>query len=67
MFDFLPVFDITYADMILLVVSFIIGMLISWLFSKIKIGNRDDYIEELEDSIKSKDKNLKDLNKTPQR
>lgn len=39
-------------------------MLISWLFSKIKIGHRDDYIEELEDSIKSKDKNLKDLNKT---
>ena len=64
MFDFLSTFDITRMDAILLVASLFTGMLLSWIFSRPKIGKRDSYIKELEDSVKSKGKTLKDLNKT---
>ena len=64
MLDFIPAFDITRADAILLVASLFTGMLLSWIFSKPKIGIRDNNIRELEGSVKSKEKTLKDLNKT---
>jgi len=60
--DFLNALDVT--DLILLAVSFFIGILISLLFSRPRIGRRDAYIDELEESITTKEKNLKDLNKT---
>ena len=56
--------DITSEDAILLAASLIIGMLISWLISRPRIGRRNDYIGELEDTIKSNEKKLKDQNKT---
>ena len=64
MLDFLPTFDISRTDTILLAASLFIGMLFSWIFSRPRIGKRDSYIMELEDSVKSKEKNLKGLNKT---
>ena len=64
MLDFLPTFDITRTDAILLAASFFIGMLFSWIFSRPRIGRRDGYIRELEGSVKSKEKNLKDMKKT---
>jgi chromosome segregation ATPase len=64
MLDFLPTFDITRTDTILLTATLFIGMLFSWIFSRPKIGKRDSYIRELENSVKSKEKNLKGLNKT---
>lgn len=60
--DFLNALDVT--DAILLAVSFVIGILISLLFSRPRIGRRDAYIDELEESITTKEKNMKVLNKT---
>jgi len=48
----------------LIAVSLIIGILISWLISRPRIGRRNDYIRELEDTIKSNEKKLKGQNKT---
>lgn len=50
-------------DFILLGASLIIGVLISWILSRPRINQRDNYISELEDSIEDKDANLKDLKK----
>ncbi len=51
MLDFLPAFDITRADAILLVASLFTGMLLSWIFSRPKIGKRDSYVRELKGSV----------------
>ena len=64
MLDFLPAFDITRADTILIVVSLFTGILVSWIFSKPKRGKQDSYIRELKNSVKSKEKTLKVLKKT---
>ncbi len=50
-------------DLIFIGVSLIIGVLISWLLSRPKINQRDEYISELEESIEEKDANLKGLKK----
>jgi len=55
--------SLSIEDFILLGAGLFIGLLISWLLSRPRINERDNYISELEDSIEEKDANLKDLKK----
>ena len=45
------------------VVGLILGVLISWFYWRRQVGDREDYIEELETSIEGKDSDIKDFQK----
>lgn len=63
MFDVLyAMFEELYPNIVLPVVASIICILISWWFAQRKIKQRDEYIEELEDSVESRDIKIQDLN-----
>jgi chromosome segregation ATPase len=53
-----------YPGVVVPVGTLILGMLVIYFLSQKKINQRDDYIEELEDTVESRDKNIKTLNKS---